>query len=162
MSDPPRDPRIGIGHDIHRLREGGRLVVGGVVVAEGISADAHSDGDVAIHALVDALLGAIGAGDIGEHFPNTDPRWKDADSTQFLSHAMTLVRRQGYRVANADVSVLAERPRLKAFKPRMVERLSALVGAPVNVKAGTNERCDAVGRGEAIACHAAVLLVCAS
>lgn len=155
----PADPmRIGHGYDIHRIQSGGELVVGGVVVAEGISAVAHSDGDVAIHALVDALLGAIGAGDIGEHFPNSDPAYRAAPSTLFLNRTMAEVRRAGYRVVNADLTILAERPKLQALKPKMAAVLAAQLGAPVSIKAGTNEGCDAVGRGEAIAAHAVVLL----
>jgi 2-C-methyl-D-erythritol 2,4-cyclodiphosphate synthase len=150
--------RIGHGYDIHRLLPGGTLVVGGVTVSNEMHADAHSDGDVAVHALVDALLGAIGAPDIGELFSNTDPRWKNADSTVFLREAMLRVTAEQYRVVNADVTVQAERPKLKPFKPQMKELLSGLLHAPVNVKAGTNESCDAIGRGEAIAAHAVVLL----
>jgi 2-C-methyl-D-erythritol 2,4-cyclodiphosphate synthase len=150
--------RIGHGYDIHRLQQGGKLVLAGVTVAEGMSPIAHSDGDVVIHAVVDAILGAIGRGDIGEMFPNTDPRWKDAASRVFLEGALAEMRSAGYRVVNLDVTILAERPKLKPFKARMVESLSLLVAAPVGIKAGTNEGCDAVGRGEAIACHAVVLL----
>ncbi len=150
--------RIGHGYDIHRLQQGGRLVLGGVTVAEGISPIAHSDGDVVLHALVDALLGAIGKGDIGEMFPNSDEKWKGADSRVFLAGAMAAVRAAGLAVANADITILAERPRLKPFKSRMARLISDLIGAPVNVKAGTNEGCDAVGRGEAVAAHAVVLL----
>ena len=128
-----------------------------MVVAEGVSADAHSDGDVAIHALVDALLGAIGKGDIGEHFPNTDPAYRGAASVVFLDGAMKLVTDAGYRVANADLTVMAERPKLKSYKPAMQTLLAEHLQAPVNVKAGTNEGCDAVGRGEAVAAHAVVL-----
>jgi 2-C-methyl-D-erythritol 2,4-cyclodiphosphate synthase len=154
------DPfRIGHGYDIHRLQTGGELVLGGVVVADGISAIAHSDGDVVIHALVDALLGALGKGDIGEHFPNTEPAYQNAPSIFFLGPAMNLVRGAGFRVVNADITILAERPKLKSFKPKMVNFLTtAMDGAAVNVKAGTNESCDAIGRGEAIAAHAIVLL----
>jgi 2-C-methyl-D-erythritol 2,4-cyclodiphosphate synthase len=132
-----------------------------VVVAEDLSPVAHSDGDVVIHALVDALLGAVGAGDIGEHFPNDDAKWKDAPSRVFLEAACARVREGGYRVVNADVTVLAERPRLKEFKGRMREELARVMGVGVecvNVKAGTNEGCDAIGRGEALAAHAVVLL----
>lgn len=150
--------RIGHGYDIHRLQDGGELVIGGITVAEGVSADAHSDGDVAIHALVDALLGAIGKGDIGEHFPNDDPTYQGAASIIFLDGAMKLVIDAGYRVVNADITVMAERPKLKAFKPAMQDLLADHLRAPVNVKAGTNEGCDAVGRGEAVAAHAVVLL----
>lgn len=148
-----------MGHDIHRLQPGGKLVVAGVVVSEEMSAVAHSDGDVAIHALVDALLGAIGAGDIGEHFPNTDPRWRNAPSRVFLDHAMSLVRSAGYRVGNVDLLILAERPKLKAFKPTMKRLIEEIMQAPANIKAGTNEGCDAIGRGEAIAATAVVLLI---
>jgi 2-C-methyl-D-erythritol 4-phosphate cytidylyltransferase/2-C-methyl-D-erythritol 2,4-cyclodiphosphate synthase len=161
MSDTRTTPafRIGMGHDIHRLQPGGKLVVAGVVVSEEMSAVAHSDGDVAIHALVDALLGAIGAGDIGEHFPNTDPRWRNVPSRVFLDHAMSLVRSAGYSVGNVDLLVLAERPKLKSFKPQMQQVIQAIVQAPANIKAGTNEGCDTIGRGEAIAATAVVLLI---
>ncbi|MGA2502003.1 MAG: 2-C-methyl-D-erythritol 2,4-cyclodiphosphate synthase [Tepidisphaeraceae bacterium] len=151
--------KIGHGYDIHRLQPTGRLILAGVEVATGLSPIAHSDGDVVIHALVDALLGAIGQGDIGELFPPSDPKWKAADSTIFLNHALQLVRAAGYRVGNADITVLAEYPRLKPFKPAMKQRLESLISAPVNIKAGTNEACDAIGRGQAIAAHAVVLLL---
>lgn len=152
------DLRIGHGYDIHRLQPTGHLVVAGVVVADGISAVAHSDGDVAIHALVDAILGAIGLGDIGELFPNSDVRWKDASSLIFLDEAMKQAKSMGFSVVNADLTIQAERPKLKAFKPRMRQILEGKLHASVNIKAGTNEGCDAVGRGEAIAAHAVVLL----
>jgi 2-C-methyl-D-erythritol 2,4-cyclodiphosphate synthase len=154
--------RIGHGYDLHRLQAGGRLMVGGIEVARDMAPVAHSDGDVVLHALVDALLGAMGWGDIGEHFPNTDPRWKDAESRVFVEEVYAKVVAAGYRVGNLDVTVLAERPKLKAFKRPMVEHLARLLGvdpSQVNVKAGTNEGCDAIGRGEAIAAHAVVLLV---
>lgn len=134
-------------------------MLGGVVVSHGISAVAHSDGDVVIHAIVDALLGAIGAGDIGQLFPDTDPRYRGVDSCLFLQEAMGRVRAAGFVVANADVLISAERPRLGPAKAEMARRLSDLLGAPCNVKAGTNEGCDAVGRGEAVAATAVVLLV---
>ena len=151
--------KVGHGYDIHRLQPTGRLILAGVEVATGLSPIAHSDGDVVIHALVDALLGAIGQGDIGELFPPSDPTWKAADSSLFLNHAMELVHKAGYRVGNADITILAERPKLKSFKPAMKHRLESLIGAPANIKAGTNEGCDAIGRGEAIAAHAVVLLL---
>jgi 2-C-methyl-D-erythritol 2,4-cyclodiphosphate synthase len=150
--------RIGHGYDLHRLQSGGRLVLGGVEVSADLSPVAHSDGDVVIHALVDAICGALGAGDIGQHFPDTDPRYKDAASTLFLEKVKRDLDAGGYHVVNADVTVLAERPRLKPFKAQMAENLRRILGAPVNVKAGTNEGVDAVGRGEAIAAHAVVLL----
>jgi 2-C-methyl-D-erythritol 2,4-cyclodiphosphate synthase len=150
--------RIGQGYDIHRLQSGGKLVLAGIEVAQGISPIAHSDGDVVFHAVVDALLGAIGQGDIGEKFPNTDPRWKGAASRLFVEEAMREVRGVGYRVVNVDVTVLAEKPKLKAFKLKMKQSLESLVGGAANLKAGTNEGCDAIGRGEAIAALAVVLL----
>jgi 2-C-methyl-D-erythritol 2,4-cyclodiphosphate synthase len=152
------DLRIGHGYDIHRLQPGGRLVMGGVVVAEGISAVAHSDGDVVIHALVDALLGALGLGDIGDHFPNTDPAYKDAPSRVFLDKTMEHLAAGGWRVVNADVTISAERPRLKPFKREMARLLGQRLSCPVNVKAGTNEGCGEIGRGEAVAADVVVLL----
>jgi 2-C-methyl-D-erythritol 2,4-cyclodiphosphate synthase len=150
--------RVGHGYDIHRLQPGGRLVIGGVVVAEDVSAVAHSDGDVAIHAVVDALLGAAGMGDIGEMFPNSDPSWRNADSRHFLMEAVRVIGKEGWKAGNCDVTVLAERPKLSPHKAAMQGILSQILGCPVNIKAGTNEGCDAVGRGEAVAAHAVVLI----
>jgi len=133
-------------------------MLGGVEVSSSISPIAHSDGDVVYHALVDAILGAMGWGDIGELFPNTDQQWKDVPSRVFIEHVMLKVNAAGFDVVNADVTILAERPKLKEFKPMMVDNLESLLGAQINVKAGTNEECDAIGRGEAIAAHAVVLL----
>src|SRR5690348_11470012 len=113
------DQRIGHGYDIHRLQKGGRLVLAGVVVAQDISPVAHSDGDVVIHAIVDAILGALAMGDIGEHFPDSDPAYKNAPSRLFLERAMTFVRDKKFKLANCDVTTLAERPKLKPFKPKM-------------------------------------------
>jgi len=159
-----RPPRIGHGFDLHRLEPGPRLVLASVPVSDELRPVAHSDGDVVLHALVDALLGAMGWGDIGDHFPNTDPRWKDAPSRVFVDTVYAKVRDAGYSIGNVDITVLAERPKLKAFKPQMADALAALLGVTreqVNVKAGTNEGVDAVGRGEAIAAHAVVLLLAA-
>ena len=133
-------------------------MLGGVTVADDVSPIAHSDGDVVIHALVDAILGAMAWGDIGEMFPNDDPRWKGADSKTFLRAVNEKLAAAGFVVVNADVTILAERPRLKPFKGRMGETLRGILGGQINIKAGTNEGCDAVGRGEAIACHAVVLV----
>src|SRR4051794_21926632 len=119
-------PRIGHGYDIHRLQSGGQLVLAGVVVSTEISPIAHSDGDVAMHAIVDALLGAMGWGDIGERFPNTDPRWKDAPSRVFLESVYAEVLKAKYRLGNLDLTILAERPRLAPFKSQMVASLSEL------------------------------------
>ena len=151
--------RIGHGFDLHRLQPGGRLRLAGVQVADAMSPVAHSDGDVVLHALVDALLGATGNGDIGQHFPNTDPRWRDVESRVFVEQVMNRLHADGWRVVNADVTLLAERPKLAPFRPAMSAKLAELLACPhVNVKAGTNEGCDAVGRGEAVAAHAVVLL----
>ena len=149
---------IGHGYDLHRLQPGGVLVLGGVQVADSVSAIAHSDGDVVIHALVDAILGALGRSDIGEHFPDSDPQWKGADSIKFLKAVMKMANDEEWEVGNADITILLERPKVKTFKPLMGDVLSKAVKAPVNIKAGTNEGCDAIGRGEAVAAHAVVLL----
>jgi len=153
--------RIGHGYDLHRLQPGPRLVLAGIVVSEDVRPVSHSDGDVVLHAIVDALLGAIGQGDIGELFPNTDPRWKDAPSRVFVEEAYRRVKEAGYVVGNVDVTILAERPKLKSFKPAMADAVAGMLHVSrdqVNVKAGTNEGCDAVGRGEAVAAHAVVLI----
>jgi 2-C-methyl-D-erythritol 2,4-cyclodiphosphate synthase len=150
--------RIGHGYDLHRLQPGGHLVLGGVVVSTDVSPIAHSDGDVVIHAIVDAICGALVLGDIGEHFPDTDPAYKNAPSTTFLQRMKQELDAAGYYVVNVDVTVLAERPRLKPFKAQIAANVAAILGGVVNVKAGTNEGVDAVGRGEAIAAHAVVLL----
>ncbi len=136
-------------------------MLGGVAVASDLSPVAHSDGDVVLHALVDALLGAMGWGDIGELFPNNDPAWKGAASVLFVDTVFAKVNKAGYRVGNIDVTILAERPRLKTFKPLIRKSVADLLGISedqVNIKAGTNEECDAIGRGEAIAAHAVILL----
>ena len=152
------DLRIGHGYDIHRLQAGGKFVLAGVVVAEGFSPIAHSDGDVVIHAIVDALLGAAGLGDIGKHFPDSDPAHKNAASSAFLENAMKLLARQNWKVVNCDITILAERPRLSPFSEQMTSSLRDILKAPVNIKAGTNEGCGEIGRGEAVAAHAVVLL----
>ena len=154
--------RIGHGYDLHRLQSGGKLMLGGLQVAGGISPVAHSDGDVVLHALVDALLGAMGWGDIGDHFPNTDLQWKEAPSRLFVETIFERVRAAGYSVQNVDVMILAERPKLKSFKRPIAENVARLLSISpeqVNVKAGTNEGCDAIGRGEAIAAHVVLLTI---
>ena len=157
---------IGHGYDIHRLQPGGKLTLCGVVISEEMSPIAHSDGDVAYHAIVDAILGALGLGDIGEMFPNTDPKWKNAASRVFVETALQRANDAGYALSNLDVTLLIEKPKIKPFKPQMLEALRSLSGsavpeapgATINIKAGTNEGCDAVGRGEAVASYAVVLL----
>ena len=150
--------RIGHGYDIHRLQPGGQLVLGGVVVATDVSAIAHSDGDVIIHAIADALLGAMGLGDIGEHFPDSDPQFRGVASVVFLEKINAHLRSAALVAVHCDVTVMAERPRLAPFKQQMREVLHKALGCDVNIKAGTNEGCGEIGRGEAIAAHAVVLL----
>jgi 2-C-methyl-D-erythritol 2,4-cyclodiphosphate synthase len=150
--------RIGHGYDIHRIQAGGELLMGGVVVARDMSAIAHSDGDVVIHAIVDALLGASGSGDIGEHFPDSDQKWKRAASSVFLDQIVRDLTVGGWAIANVDVTIMAERPRLKEFKTKMIDFLKTKMNCEINIKAGTNEKCDAIGRGEAVAAHAVALI----
>src|SRR4051812_45860016 len=160
MSTQSINLRIGHGYDLHRLQPGGKLVLGSVTVSCDISPVAHSDGDVVLHALVDALLGAMAWGDIGELFPNDDEKWKNAPSRVFVETVFDRVRKAGYRVGNVDITILAERPKLKTFKPAIRTAVAGLLGIDedrVNVKAGTNEGCDAIGRGEAIAAHVVLL-----
>jgi 2-C-methyl-D-erythritol 2,4-cyclodiphosphate synthase len=161
MSSVPTAPfRVGHGYDIHKLQPGGQLLLGGVVVSDQLSAIAHSDGDVVIHALVDAILGAMGWGDIGELFPDSDAQWKGAASRVFLQRVCDRIRGARQRVLNADITILAERPRISPYKSQIVQTLREMLGpeSTVNIKAGTNEGLDAVGRGEAIAAHAVVLI----
>ena len=153
--------RIGHGYDVHAFEAGDHVTLGGVRIPHARGIRAHSDGDVVLHALCDALLGALGLGDIGQHFPDTDPRWKGADSRVFLRHCARLVHDHRYRVVNADVTVLAEAPRLGAYRAQMRANIADDLGtAPerINVKATTCEGLGAVGRSEGLACHAVVLL----
>jgi 2-C-methyl-D-erythritol 2,4-cyclodiphosphate synthase len=154
--------RVGIGYDIHRFGEGGTLVLGGVRFAGYPRLIAHSDGDAVMHAVADAVLGAAALGDIGEHFPDTDDEWKDADSARILQEAVRLAAKQrGLVPVNADVNVIAERPRLGEKKNVMRERLAHILGVPVtriSIKARTAEGLGPVGRGEAIEVQAVVLM----
>jgi 2-C-methyl-D-erythritol 2,4-cyclodiphosphate synthase len=154
--------RVGLGHDRHRLVAGRPLILGGVTIPFDLGLDGHSDADVLLHAVTDALLGAVGAGDIGEMFPNTDPRWANADSAVFLAAALAEARRRGYAVGNVDCTIHAERPKLSTYKEPIACRLADLLGVRrdcINVKAKTGERVGPVGRGEAIDADA-VVLVC--
>ena len=154
-------PRVGIGYDIHRLVEGRRLVLAGIEVPHARGALAHSDGDVVLHAVSDAILGACGLGDLGEHFPDSDPDWKDADSAAILTSVVELARARGWCPASVDVNVLAERPKLMAHKPAMRLRLAELLGVPadaVGLKARTMEGLGPIGAGEAVAAQAVVVL----
>jgi 2-C-methyl-D-erythritol 4-phosphate cytidylyltransferase / 2-C-methyl-D-erythritol 2,4-cyclodiphosphate synthase len=155
-------PHVGTGYDLHRLVEGRPLVIGGVVVPFERGALAHSDGDVACHAATDAILGAASLGDIGRHFPDSDPKWKGADSLALLRDAARMVRDQGFEIANVDVTVILERPKIKDLIEDMRTRMAASMDIDrlcVSLKGKTNEGVDAVGRGEAIASHAVALLV---
>jgi 2-C-methyl-D-erythritol 4-phosphate cytidylyltransferase / 2-C-methyl-D-erythritol 2,4-cyclodiphosphate synthase len=153
--------RIGVGYDLHRLAAGRRLMIGGVDVPAELGALGHSDADVVCHAITDAILGAASAGDIGEHFPDTDAAWKDASSIDMLRQVVELLRRRGSTVVNVDVVVVLERPKLGPHRRQIAESLAGALGIDpraVGVKAKTNEGVDAVGRGEAIAAHAVALL----
>jgi 2-C-methyl-D-erythritol 2,4-cyclodiphosphate synthase len=152
--------RVGQGFDIHRFSDDPerRLVLGGVVFAGERGLHGHSDADAVAHAVTDALLGAAGLGDIGEHFPDTDPQWKGADSLVLLRHAAGLVAAAGWMVGNVDCSVVCERPKLAPRRAEMQTRLSEAAGAPVTVKGRRAEGLGALGRGEGIACWAVAVI----
>lgn len=153
--------RIGIGHDTHRLSEGRPLILGGVPVESGRGAEGHSDADALTHAVTDAVLGAMCEGDLGLHFPDRDPRWKDADSLQLLARVMWLAGERGYRVVNVDATVTLERPRLRPHVDEMRAKLAEVLGVGhdcVSVKAKTGEGLDAVGEWRAVTAQAVVLL----
>ena len=155
------DIRQGIGYDLHRTIVGKPLVIGGVNIPSDFGLDGHSDADVLIHALCDALLGALALGDIGTHFPDTDQAYKGIDSMILLKRTMDLISAQGYEVLNVDAVVVAERPKLMPYKAQMAENIAAALNTDrshISVKAKTNEGVDAIGRGEAIAAQVAVLL----
>jgi 2-C-methyl-D-erythritol 2,4-cyclodiphosphate synthase len=161
-SPPVPDVRSGIGWDSHRLVAGRRLILGGIVIESDLGLDGHSDADVLTHAVIDALLGAIGRGDIGEHFPDTDERWRGADSIALLRHVVGLVAEDGFTVTAVDATVILERPKLAPHKRAMAERLAetlAIAPERVNVKATTAERLDAVGRGEGAVAQAIATVV---
>ncbi len=153
--------RIGTGYDLHRLVPGRPLVLAGVRIPFELGLDGHSDADIVCHAVTDAILGAAASGDIGQHFPDTDPRFKDADSVDLLRRAVAIVRAASFAVSNVDVTVIAERPKLQphvaAMRASLATALEIDIGA-VSVKAKTNERVGEIGRGEAMACHAVTLL----
>ena len=153
--------RIGHGYDVHRLVEGRDLILGGVKIEYEKGLLGHSDADVLLHAVSDALLGAAGLGDIGRHFPDTDPKYKGADSLELLRQVAGKIAAAGYRVGNVDVTMIAQRPKLKDFIPRMETNIaSALDVEPrrINVKATTEERLGFTGSGEGMSCHAVCLL----
>ena len=151
--------RVGQGYDLHRLVEGRKLILGGVEVSSKVGPAGHSDADVVLHAVIDALLGAAGLGDIGEHFPDTDPAYAGIDSGLLLARALDKVGQGGYRPVNVDVTIIAEKPKLKEYKPAMRQRLAKMLDLAeeaVNIKAKTNEGLGEIGKGEAIACMAVV------
>jgi 2-C-methyl-D-erythritol 2,4-cyclodiphosphate synthase len=153
--------RIGFGYDSHRFEDGRRLVLGGVTIPGATGLKGHSDADVLIHAIIDALLGAAARGDIGSHFPDTDARWKDADSAQLLAAVVEEIAAAGYRIGNVDATVICERPKLRPHIDAIRARLAELLGVDVNqvsVKGKTNEKMDAVGAGVGIVVHAVALL----
>ena len=153
--------RVGSGHDTHRLVEGRLLVLGGVRIDHPKGLAGHSDADAVLHAVTDALLGAAGLGDIGDAYPDTDPAWQDADSRRFLTETVARLNRLGWRPVNLDVTVFAQQPKLGPVKPAVRANLAALLGVAegaVNVKAKTGEGVGHIGRGEAIGCHAVVLI----
>ena len=153
--------RIGIGHDTHRLAAGRPLVLGGVEIESERGAEGHSDADALAHAIADAILGALCEGDLGVHFPDRDPRWKDADSLQLLARVVWLAQQSGYHVGNVDATVMLERPRLRPHVQLMRERLAQTLNvdvACVSVKAKTGEGVDAVGEGRAVTVMAVALL----
>jgi 2-C-methyl-D-erythritol 2,4-cyclodiphosphate synthase len=153
--------RVGIGHDTHRLGPDRPLILGGLKIEHTRGLIGHSDADVVLHALTDALLGAAALGDIGDAFPDTDPQYKDCDSRLFVTEALKRIGERGYRVVNIDCTIFAQEPKLGPIKQRMREHLAAMLGLSVddvNVKAKTGEKVGAIGRAEAIGCQVAVLL----
>jgi 2-C-methyl-D-erythritol 2,4-cyclodiphosphate synthase len=153
--------RVGLGWDNHRIAPGRPLILGGVRVESAIGLEGHSDADVLAHALTDAVLGAIAAGDIGMHFPDTDPRWHGADSLTFLKHAAGLAQQAGYRIVNIDSTVIIERPKLKEYRMPIRESLAQALEIPadaVSVKFKTSEKVGPVGEGRSAEAQAVVLL----
>jgi 2-C-methyl-D-erythritol 2,4-cyclodiphosphate synthase len=153
--------RIGHGYDLHRLEPGLRLIVGGVPIEHERGCAAHSDGDVVYHAVVDALLGALGQGDIGELFPDTDAQWQGTDSALFVEEAVRRMREASYGIGNLDVTIILQKPKLSPHKASIEGNLARLLNcdaSQVNVKGKTHEKVDALGENRAIACHAVVLL----
>ena len=153
--------RIGTGFDVHRLVPGRPLIIGGVHIPFELGLEGHSDADVLLHAISDAILGALGLGDIGRHFPDTDPAYKDADSHQLLVQVWRLAEEKGYQLGNLDATIIAQKPKLAPYIPQMVERVAQACQCrleQVNIKATTTEQLGFPGRGEGIAAQAVVLL----
>jgi 2-C-methyl-D-erythritol 4-phosphate cytidylyltransferase/2-C-methyl-D-erythritol 2,4-cyclodiphosphate synthase len=153
--------RTGLGFDVHRFQAGRRLRLCGVVIDSDVGLEGHSDADAALHAVTDALLGAVAAGDIGEHFPSSDERWRDADSSIFLREALTLVRRRGFELVNCDLTIIGERPRVSLHRDQMRRSLAGLLEVPVSsvsVKGTTTEGLGFAGRAEGLSVMAVVLV----
>lgn len=154
------DLRVGIGYDSHRLIEGRKLIIGGVDIPSEKGLDGHSDADVLVHALMDALLGAAALGDIGQHFPNTDEAYKDADSLDLLKNILVILEKDGYEPVNVDVTLVAEQPKVAPHIGHMIVNIEA-AGMPegsVNIKATTGENLGFIGRGEGMAAHAVAMV----
>jgi 2-C-methyl-D-erythritol 2,4-cyclodiphosphate synthase len=153
--------RIGLGYDVHRTIVGRPLVLANITIPHNRGLDGHSDADVVLHALIDALTGAVGLPDVGQLFPNTDPQYKNADSAQLLKAALAEFQKTGYRLVNADIIVYAQKPVLAPHKPAMIKRLAELLGcqeSQLNIKGKSGERVGVIGKERAIACHCAVLV----
>ncbi len=153
--------RIGTGFDIHRLEEGIPLVLGGVEIEYNRGFKAHSDGDIFFHALTDALLGAVGYGDIGSLFPDNDPKWKDADSSLFLKKAVDIVKRSNFEIVNVDSYIILEKPKILPYRDRIIENTAKILQIDKNrvfLKGKTYEKLDSIGRGDAGIAHVVVLL----
>jgi len=154
--------RIGQGYDVHAFGEGNHVMLGGVKIPHAFGIKAHSDGDVILHALCDALLGAAALGDIGMHFPDTDAKWKGADSRDLLRHVVSLLQARSYQVVNADITLLADAPRIGKYREQMTINIAAdlqIDVAQVNVKATTSEGLGFIGKREGLACQAIALIV---
>ena len=153
--------RIGHGYDVHRLVEGRKLMLGGVTIPFARGLDGHSDADVLLHALCDALLGSLSLGDIGMHFPDTDPRYKDSDSLELLKRVLNMVKEKGFSIGNIDATVIAEQPKISGYIDQMKDTIAHTTGIDreqISIKATTTEGLGFVGRGEGIAAHAVVLV----
>jgi len=153
--------RVGLGYDVHRFVKGRKLFLGGVEIPYTYGLEGHSDADAVLHSLCDAIIGALAKGDIGEHFPNTDPKYKDIQSTKLLEKVIALMKEERFSIGNIDLMILAQEPQIKQFKQKMVETIAGICGVDttsVNVKATTNEGMGFVGRKEGVACYATVSL----
>jgi len=154
--------RVGNGYDVHRLVEGRKLILGGVDVPHSMGLDGHSDADALVHALCDALLGALGAGDIGKYFPDTDPKWKGISSLHLLKEVMRMCREKGFELANADSVIVAQKPKLAPYISEMKKNIASILDVEadqINIKATTTERLGFAGREEGISAYAVALLV---